>query len=129
MDRIIDKIAAFGVPGLVLLVATATSGVAGGAAIVAALAALGGPIGMVGGIGLLILLAMVAQALARYGIEALFRGVIDRIKRDQGLSNEEIEAIIDGYWFISEDLKRRLKEFIRRWGGGGGEPTDIPVRP
>ena len=59
---------------------------------------------------------MIAQALARYGIEALFKGSNRQDQRDQGLSNEEIEAIIDGYWFISDDLKRRLKGVYSQMG-------------
>ena len=43
MDKIVDKIVALGVPGLVLLVAIGTTGLAGGAAVVAALALARGP--------------------------------------------------------------------------------------
>lgn len=46
MDQIVDKIAALGVPGLVLLVAMAFTGWAGAAALTTALAALGGSLGM-----------------------------------------------------------------------------------
>jgi len=42
LDKIAEKIAALGIPGLILVIAIATSGLAGGAAIVAALATLGG---------------------------------------------------------------------------------------
>ena len=49
MDKIVQKVAALGVPGLVLVVAISATGLAGGAAITAALAALG-PGGMIGGI-------------------------------------------------------------------------------
>jgi len=48
MDKIVSKIAALGVPGLVLLVAISATGLYGAAAITTALAALG-PFGMVGG--------------------------------------------------------------------------------
>ena len=50
IDKVAEKIAALGIPGLVLLVAMAGSGFSGRAAIVVALATLGGPLGMLGGI-------------------------------------------------------------------------------
>lgn len=56
MDRLVSKIAALGVPGLVLLVAMSATGYAGAAALTTALAALGGPLGMLGGIAVLGLL-------------------------------------------------------------------------
>lgn len=46
MDKIVSKIAALGVPGLVLTVAIGATGLAGGAAITTALAAIG-PGGMI----------------------------------------------------------------------------------
>lgn len=117
LDAIVRRIAAFGVPGLVLLVVTATSGLAGGAAIVASLAVLGGPAGMVGGIGSLILISMIAQGLAKYGIEAIFKGVIDSLKKE-GLTNKKIEETISGYWFLSNSVKNKLKKYVRMWGEG-----------
>ncbi|MDP3486811.1 MAG: hypothetical protein Q8S19_02620 [Bacillota bacterium] len=48
MDKLVTKIVALGVPGLILVVAMGVSGWAGGAAITVALA--GGPFGMLGGI-------------------------------------------------------------------------------
>ena len=53
MDKVVDKIAAFRVLGLILLVAMHIVGFAGAAALITALAVLGGPIGMLGGIALL----------------------------------------------------------------------------
>jgi hypothetical protein len=50
-QRVVESLVALGVPGLVLLVAVATSGFAGAAALTTGLATLGGPLGMVGGIG------------------------------------------------------------------------------
>ena len=79
MDKVIDKIAALGVPDLVLVVAMALTGFAGAAAITTRLAALGGPFGMLGGIALLVILALVSKALAQYGFEAIFKGVLNRL--------------------------------------------------
>src|SRR4051794_18370219 len=61
--KMIDLLAAAGVPGLVLLAAMAISGFSGGAAITVALASLGGPAGMIGGIGFLVTLGIV---IAKY---------------------------------------------------------------
>ena len=130
LDNIISKIAALGVPGLVLLFVAAVSGFSGAASITAALSTLGGPIGMLGGIGLLILLALIVQALTEFGFETLFRGVINKIKKERKLTNREIKKIIDGYWFLSDGLKKKLKEYVDMWGNGidpgGAAPT--PVR-
>ena len=70
MAKIVDKIAALGVPGMVLLAAMAVSGFSGAAAITAALALLGGPLGMLGGIGLLGILGLIAMGLTKYGFGA-----------------------------------------------------------
>lgn len=106
MDKIIDKLAALGVPGLVLLIAIEVAGVKGGAAIVVALATLGGPLGMIGGIGALILIALVARAIAKYGTEAIARRLVERL-RDDGHSHEDIRARILRYP-ISRSLRRDL---------------------
>ena len=123
MDRAIETIAAFGVPGLVLLVAIHLVGLTGGAAIVAALAALGGPLGMLGGIALLILISQIARWIAKYGIEQIGRGVVRKLQ-DAGHTLEEILRTIDGYP-LSRSLKERLKAYIRKiWEQGpSGEPA------
>ena len=53
MDKLVNKIVALGVPGLVLLIAMHLTGFAGAAALTAALASLGGPLGMLGGLAVL----------------------------------------------------------------------------
>lgn len=115
MDKVIDKIAALGVPGLVLVVAMAVSGVTGAAAITTGLAALGGPLGMLGGIAALLILALIGRALAQYGFEALFKGVLNRLKA-HGMTNDEIKKTVDGYWFVSSGLKRKLTDYVDMWG-------------
>ena len=116
MDKIFDKVAAFGVPGLVLLVAMAVSGFSGAAAITTALAALGAPFGMLGGIAALGLLGLIAKGLARHGFGAFFRGVVERIKKNEGLTSEEIKARVNGFRFVSRSLKDRLNAYVDRWG-------------
>ena len=121
MDRAIETIAAFGIPGLVLLVAIHLVGLAGGAAIVAALAALGGPLGMLGGIALLILISQIARWIAEYGAERLGRGVIRKLQ-DTGKTLEDILRAIEGYP-ISRSLKEKLKAYIRKiWDQGLSGP-------
>ena len=118
MDKVVDKIAAFGVPGLILLVALNVVGFAGAAAITTALAVLGGPIGMLGGIALLGVLGLIAKAISDYGFERIYRGVVIRMK-EQGYSREQILRKIDGL-LISRDLKAKLKDFIRdHWDDEG----------
>lgn len=110
MDKVITKIAALGVPGLVLLVAIAMTGLAGGAAIVAALALLGGPLGMLGGIGVLGLLVLISDALSKYGLEKIFSGVVIELRK-KGISKEEIRNKINSY-LISKSLKDKLFELL-----------------
>ncbi len=111
MDKVVDKIVALGVPGLVLLVTMQLVGWAGAAAITAALATLGGPIGMLGGIAMLVLLALIAKAISDYGFEQVYRGVIERLKA-QGWTKEAVLREIEGY-LISRSLKAKLKAYIR----------------
>jgi hypothetical protein len=76
MDKIVSKIAALGVPGLVLIVAMSASGFAGAAALTVALSALGGPVGRLGGVAVLGLLLLLSQALTEYGFDAVFSAVV-----------------------------------------------------
>jgi hypothetical protein len=111
MDKIIDKIVALGIPGLILLVAIEIGGLAGGAALTVSLAGLGGPFGMLGGIVVLGLAGLISMAIAQYGFEGIFRGVIDGLARD-GKSEHEILGRIERYP-LSGDLKAKLRESVR----------------
>lgn len=114
MDKVVDKIVALGVPGLVLLVAMTASGWAGGAAIVSALATLGGPFGMLGGIGVLIVLALISRGLATYGFESLFKATVKKLI-NQGTSKTEIEEKVKKYP-ISKELKRNILFYLDELG-------------
>ena len=72
MDKIVSKIAALGVPGLVLTVAIGATGLAGGAAITTALAAIG-PGGMIGGLVTLGVIGLISEGISKYGVDAIFR--------------------------------------------------------
>lgn len=110
MDEILDKIAALGVPGLVLLVAMAVTGYAGAAAITAALAALGGPFGMLGGVAVLGILGLMSKGLADFGFEEMFKGTVKRLN-EQGISKSDIELEIESYP-ISRTLKLKIKDYL-----------------
>jgi hypothetical protein len=106
MDEVVKKVAALGLPGVLLVITMGATGFAGGAALTTALAALGGPFGMVGGIALLGIAGLVAEALAKVG----FDGFLTEVYRQRG-QNEPHQRLlreIDGL-LISNDLKIRLK--------------------
>ena len=107
MEKIISKIAALGIPGLILVVTMAATGLSGAAAITAALAMLG-PGGMIGGIVLLGVAGLLAQALTEYGFEAIFSGVVKELY-EKGETKESILKKIDEYP-VSNSLKRKLRE-------------------
>lgn len=118
MDKVADKIAAFGVPGLVLVVAMTATGWVGAAALTTALAALGGPLGMLGGIAMLGLLGLIARGVTDFGFEAIFKAVVARLRKD-GLSDAEIEKKVRAYP-ISRGLKAKILWYL---GTLGTEPT------
>ncbi len=89
MDKIVSKIAALGVPGLVLLVAISATGLYGAAAITTALAALG-PFGMVGGIAILGVIGLVTEAISEFGFSAVFSRVVKQLYKN-GESKQTIQ--------------------------------------
>ena len=111
MDKLIAKIAALGVPGLVLVVAIGATGLAGGAAITAALAALG-PGGMIGGIATLGVIGLLSEGITKYGFEAIFSAVVKELY-NRGETKESILHKIRKYP-VSKDLKRHLKECLEK---------------
>ncbi|MBA7654150.1 hypothetical protein ES703_62025 [subsurface metagenome] len=113
-DKLVETIAGLGVPGLVLLFAMTLTGYAGAAAITTALAALGGPFGMLGGIGLLVLLALISKALSKWGIEKIAKAVIQKLI-EKSETKEGILEKIESYWFISKDLKLKIKDYIEKF--------------
>ncbi len=110
MDKVVDKIAALGVPGLVMLVAMSATGWAGAAAVTAALAALGGPLGMLGGIAMLGILGLISKALAEFGFEKLFVATVDRLL-EKGTSKDEIRKKVEGYP-VSRELKLKIFDHL-----------------
>lgn len=97
MDAIVNKIAGFGVPGVMLMVAISLTGLSGAAAITAALALLG-PGGMIGGVLTLLLTGVIVSALSEYGFDALFRAVIKKLYT-KGETKESLKRKIEkGPW-------------------------------
>lgn len=111
MDKIVSKIAALGVPGLVLMIAISATGLAGGAALTAALAALG-PGGMIGGIATLSAIGLISEAIAEYGFDAIFSAVVKELYK-RGESKESLLEKINKYP-VSKNLKIKLKENINK---------------
>ena len=101
MDKIVSKIVALGVPGLVLFVALSATGYAGAAAITTALAAIG-PFGILGGIASLGIIALFSQAITEFGFEAIYVQV----------TKESILEKIESYK-ISKTLKFELKDTLK----------------
>ncbi len=108
MDKIVAKLVALGIPGLVLLIAVSISGYAGAAAITTALAAFGGPFGMLGGIGVFGLAALILNAISEYGFEKIFTNVLLELE-NKGYTKKQILNKIDSYP-ISHSLKLKLKD-------------------
>lgn len=105
LEEIVAKLAAIGVPSLMFIMAVGATGLAGAAAITAALASLG-PGGIVGGIAFLGVSGLIADAITRYGVDALLTGVVKQLYKD-GETKESIKIKIDKYP-VSKGLKLKL---------------------
>lgn len=110
MDKIVSKIAALGVPGLIFMVALSATGLTDGAAITAALAALG-PGGMIGGIATLGIIGLISEAITEYGFDTIFSAVVNELYKG-GETIESLLKKIDKYP-VSKSLKSKLKEKLR----------------
>ncbi len=117
MDELVKKIAALGFPGILFIIATASSG-GSVAAVVALLSSLGGPLGLLGGLGLLGLVGILAEYLTEYGIEAILKLVYtERSKTDSvRFLLKEIDELP-----VTDELKAKLKEHL-----SGVPATDTP---
>ena len=109
MDKVVSKVAALGVPGLMLVTAMSATGFAGAAALTTALVALG-PGGMIGGVVFLGIAGLLSDSLAKYGVDAIFSAVVTELY-NMGEAKESILQKVDNYP-VSKDLKRKLREKI-----------------
>ena len=111
MEKIISKIAALGVPGLVLMLAIGATGFSGAASITTALAAIG-PLGMLGGIVTLGLIGLLSHEITEFGYDAIFTGVVKELYK-KGETKESISKKVQGYK-ISKTLKLKLIDKIEK---------------
>ncbi len=110
MDEVVKKVAALGLPGVILVITMAATGFTGAAAITAALAFLGGPAGMLGGIAVLGLTGLITDALAKVSLEDFLTAIYCQRRQDEphGKLLEEINSLslFDG------DIRDRLKTTV-----------------
>ncbi|MBW4629693.1 MAG: hypothetical protein KME49_30330 [Brasilonema octagenarum HA4186-MV1] len=122
MDEIVKKLAGLGLPGIILVILTATAG-GSSAAVAAALTAVGGPFGIVGGIGLLGLITVLGDTIAGYGIEAILKAVYAERSKTESVRFllKEINDLP-----ISDELKLKLKNHISSETNTYTVPSDEP---
>lgn len=104
MDKIVNIIAGWGVPGIMLMVAISLTGLSGAAAITAALALLG-PGGMIGGIITLGIAGTIASAITEFGFDALFKAVVKKLYAKGETKDSLKHKIEKGPW--SKKLKAK----------------------
>lgn len=109
LEEIAAKLAAFGVPSLMFIIAVGATGLVGAAAITAALSALG-PGGMVGGIAFLGVSGLVADAVTRFGTDAILTAVIKQLYKN-GETKETIKRKVAKYP-VSKGLKLKLYDTL-----------------
>lgn len=108
MEKIVSKIAALGVPGLILTVLIHAAG-GGLSGFLIAMSVLG-PGGFWGGMVTLGVIGLISQGLTQYGLEAMCSDISDELIR-RGETRESILAKIERCP-ISSDLKRKLREQV-----------------
>ena len=106
LDVVAAKIAALGVPGLVLVVAMTDTGYTGAAALTTALAALG-PGGMLGGVATLGVGVLVSDAVTKYGAQTIFLEVTKELNR-RGETTKTILAKVERMP-LSLELKTKIR--------------------
>lgn len=111
MEKIVSKIAALGVPGLVLLTAISATGLSGAAAITSALAALG-PFGMLGGIATLGVIGLLSQGTVEVSVDIIFTAVVKELYKKGEDKNSILDKINE--YPVSKSLKRKLREELDR---------------
>lgn len=115
MDEVVKKVAALGLPGVMLVIVMATTGLTGAAAITTALAMLGGPAGMLGGIAVLGLTGLITESLASVGLENFLTAVY--CDRRQTEPHGKLLDELEGLMILNADIKRRLQLTITEGQG------------
>jgi hypothetical protein len=110
MDEIIKKIAALGLPGIILVIVMATTGLTGTAAITTALAILGGPTGILGGLVVLGVTGLISETLAQISLEDFLIAIY--CQRRQTEPQGKLIAEIDSLSLVDPQMKARLKTCV-----------------
>ena len=111
MEKIVSRIAALGVPGLVLTVAIGATGLHGAAALTCALAAIG-PGGMIMGLVTLGVIGIISAVVTEKGLEAVVIAVVRELC-SRGETLESIEKKVEKYP-VSKGLKAQLLQEISK---------------
>ncbi len=108
MDELVKKIAGLGLPGILIVVATAASG-GSMTAVVTLISSLGGPLGLLGGLGLLGLVGSLTEFIAGYGIENILKLIYTERSKTESVRFllKEIKDLP-----ITDELKLKLKHHI-----------------
>ncbi|MGX4724490.1 hypothetical protein [Streptococcus oralis] len=113
MDELVRKIAAFGFPAVILMIAMSATGLAGGAALTTALAALGlGAFGMVGGLVLLGTIGLLADKITEFGIENITKLVLKEHLKTT--SKEELVELVKKS-LITKSMKLKIIDYIENF--------------
>ena len=110
MDEVVKKVAALGLPGVILIITMAATGLTGAAAITTALAFLGGPGGILGGIAVLGLTGLITEGLTKVGLEGLLTAVY--CQRRLSEPHGKLLTEIDSLYLFDGDIKDRLKSTV-----------------
>ncbi|BAZ70582.1 MAG: hypothetical protein KME28_06450 [Pelatocladus maniniholoensis HA4357-MV3] len=107
MDEIVKKLAALGLPGVLLVILTAAGGST--ASVIGTLTALGGPFGFGGGLFLFGLTIVLGDAISGYGIEAILKAIYTERSKTESVRFllKEINDLP-----ITEELKLKLKNHL-----------------
>lgn len=112
MDKVISKLAGFGVPILIFITAIGATGLSGAAAYTTALVAIG-PMGMIGGIGSLLVFGLISETITEFGITETYNLVIKEMCK-QGQTQENMLKKVNKYP-ISKSMKYKLNETINNY--------------
>jgi len=69
---------------------------------------------MMGGLALLGVLVLISNAIGEYGVEIVANRVIQGLM-EKGMSKQEINKKRDSCWFVSDSLKRKLKDMLENY--------------
>ncbi|MBD2665278.1 heat shock protein DnaJ domain protein [Richelia sinica FACHB-800] len=111
MDELVRKVAAVGLPIIILVGTMAATGFTGAVAMTKALAFLGGPVGMLGGIAVLVFTALITDALAKLILEGFLISIYSQRRETQ--PHTKLLKEIDFLLLFDPNLKERLKATVK----------------